>query len=260
MGRRSQSKPRQMPSVTIVIPMQNEAGNVAPVIDEIAEAMRGGPEWEVVAVDDGSTDATADELAEVAARRPELRILSNARAAGKSAAIHNGVLAARSDVICTIDGDGQNPAAELPRLFQPILSDREGRLGLVAGQRRQRRDSASKKVASRLANGLRSRLLRDGTRDTACGLKGFRREGWMGLPFFDNMHRFLPALFRRDGWEVMLVDVDDRDRLSGRSKYTNFGRATVGAVDVLGVAWLIRRRRKAAATETLRDARTEAAG
>ncbi len=248
-----------MPSVTIVIPMQNEAENVAPVIDEIVEAMRGGLAWEVIAVDDGSTDATAAELAQAAARLPELRILSNERAAGKSAAIHNAVLAARSGVICTIDGDGQNPAAELPQLFEPLLSDPTGRLGLIAGQRRNRRDTTSKKAASRLANGMRSRLLHDGTRDTACGLKGFRRDGWLALPFFDNMHRFLPALFKRDGWEVRLVDVDDRDRLSGRSKYTNLGRAAVGAVDVLGVAWLIRRRRKATATEVRHDAGTRAA-
>ena len=248
-----------MPAITIVIPMQNEAGNVAPVIDEIAEAMQDAPEWEVIAVDDGSTDATAAELAEIAERRPELRLLSNARAAGKSAAIHNAVLAARADVICTIDGDGQNPAAELVKLWQPLLADTTGRLGLVAGQRTRRRDTASKRTASRLANGLRLRLLRDGTRDTACGLKGFRRQGWLALPFFDNMHRFLPALFRRDGWEVLLVDVEDRDRLSGRSKYTNLERALVGAVDVLGVAWLIRRRRKAAATEAAPRSSAEAA-
>ena len=248
-----------MPAITIVIPMQNEAGNVAPVIDEIAEAMQGAPEWEVIAIDDGSTDATAVELAEVARRHRELRLLSNARAAGKSAAIHNGVLAARSEVICTIDGDGQNPAAELVKLWQPLLADTMGRLGLVAGQRTRRRDTASKRTASRLANGVRSRLLRDGTRDTACGLKGFRREAWLALPFFDNMHRFLPALFRRDGWEVLLVEVEDRDRLSGRSKYTNLERAMAGAVDVLGVAWLIRRRRKATATEAARRPSAEAA-
>jgi dolichol-phosphate mannosyltransferase len=248
-----------MPSVTIVIPMQNEAGNVAPVIAEIAEAMIGAPAWEIIVVDDGSTDATPEELAEAARRTPELRLLSNERAAGKSAAIHNAVLAARSDIICTIDGDGQNPAAELTRLFGPLLADTSGNLGLVAGQRRKRRDSSSKKVASRIANGLRSRLLGDGTRDTACGLKAFRRDGWLALLFFDNMHRFLPALFRRDGWEILLVDVDDRDRLSGRSKYTNVGRAAVGIVDILGVAWLIHRRRKAMATEALQEAQAGAA-
>ena len=248
-----------MLAVTIVIPMQNEAGNVAPVIDEIAEAMAGTPEWEIVAVDDGSTDGTAGELAELARRRPELRILSNDRAAGKSAAIHNGVLAARGDVVCTIDGDGQNPAAELDKLFRPLLDDASGRLGLVAGQRRQRRDTVSKRLASRLANRLRGWLLKDGTRDTACGLKGFRRDAWLALPFFDNMHRFLPALFRRDGWEVLLVDVGDRERLSGRSKYTNVERAVAGAVDLVCVAWLIRRRRKAGAVEVIRARRSEAA-
>ena len=248
-----------MPSVTIIIPMQNEAGNVAPVLDEIAEAMAVAPGWEVVAVDDGSTDGTAAELARISARRPELRILSNEKAAGKSAAIHNAVLAARSQVICTIDGDGQNPAAELAKLWRPLIDDTTGRLGLVAGQRRKRHDTASKRMASRLANGLRVWLLNDGTRDTACGLKGFRRDAWLALPFFDNMHRFLPALFRRDGWQVQLVDVDDRDRLSGRSKYTNLERGLAGAVDLVGVAWLTRRRRKAGATEVERKPRAEAA-
>jgi dolichol-phosphate mannosyltransferase len=248
-----------MPSVTIVIPFQNEAGNVTPVIDEIVGAMHDAPDWELIAVDDGSTDETAAELAEAAARLPILRLLSNPTAAGKSAAIHNAVLAARSDIVCTIDGDGQNPAKDLAKLWRPLHEDPTHRLGLVAGQRVQRRDSRSKRIASRFANGLRSSLLSDGTRDTACGLKGFRREAWLALPYFDNMHRFMPALFRRDGWEVLLVDVDDRDRISGRSKYTNFGRAMVGAVDLLGVAWLIRRRRKAAATESTRSAGAEAA-
>ena len=248
-----------MLSVTIVIPMQNEAGNVAPVIDEIVEAMSDAPAWEIVAVDDGSTDATADELAEVAARRPQLRVLRNVRAAGKSAAIHNAVLAARAQVICTIDGDGQNPGAELGKLWRPLLDDAGGALGLVAGQRLRRRDTASKRLASRLANGLRARLLGDGTRDTACGLKGFRRDAWLALPYFDNMHRFLPALFRRDGWEVLLVDVEDRDRLSGQSKYTNLERALVGTVDILGVAWLLRRRRKATATEVAAGSGAQAA-
>lgn len=249
-----------MPTVTIVIPMQNEAGNVAPVIEEIAEAMSGAPAWEIVAVDDGSTDATAAELAAAAARRPELRVLSHSRAAGKSAAIHNAVLAAKGRVVCTIDGDGQNPAAELAKLWRPLIEDETGQLGLVAGQRRRRRDTASKRTASRLANGLRSWLLNDGTRDTACGLKGFRRDTWLQLPFFDNMHRYMPALFRRDGWEVLLVDVEDRDRLSGSSKYTNLERAAAGAVDLLCVAWLIRRRRKATATEISRKPQAEAAG
>ena len=248
-----------MPAVTIVIPMQNEAGNVAPVLEEIAAAMQDAPEWEVIAIDDGSTDATRAELARSAAALPQLRVLANGRAAGKSAAIHNAVLAARSEVICTIDGDGQNPATELRRLYEPLLADRTGRLGLVAGQRLKRRDTRSKRIASRLANALRSRLLRDGTRDTGCGLKGFRRDGWLALPFFDNMHRFLPALFRRDGWQVMLVDVDDRDRMSGRSKYSNLGRARAGAVDLFGVAWLIRRRRRATAAEIAPLAGAEAA-
>ena len=171
-------------------------------------------------MDDGSTDATPGELARLAAIHPGLRVLRHDRPAGKTAAVHNGVLAARAPLVATIDGDGQNPAAEIARLLAPLA---EGRVGLVAGQRRARRDTPAKRAASRAANALRGWALGDRTRDTACGLKAFRREAFLALPYFDNMHRFLPALFRAAGWEVRLVEVEDRPRLSGRSKYTNAG-------------------------------------
>ena len=237
--------PEPTPELSVVMPVRDEAGNVGPVVEEIAAALARRVRFEILAVDDGSADATPDELARLAAAHPALRVLRHACGAGKSAAIHNGALAARAEIVCTIDGDGQNPARELLRLVEPLLGD--ARVGLVAGQRRTRRDTAAKRTASRAANALRGWALGDRTRDAACGLKAFRREAFLALPYFDTMHRFLPALFRAAGWGVRLVEVDDRPRLSGRSKYTNAGRAATGAADLLGVLWLVRRRKKALA-------------
>jgi dolichol-phosphate mannosyltransferase len=238
-----------MVGLSIVVPMRNEAGNVRTVILGIRDALAGGPEGEILAVDDASTDTTQDELRALQHEVANLRLLVHEVRGGQSSAVHSGVLAARGAVICTLDGDGQNPPSELPKLWGPLLADSGGVLGLVAGQRVGRRDTLSKRLASRLANGLRGWLLADGTRDSACGLKGFRRDAFLALPYFDHMHRFLPALFRRDGWGVLLVDVAHAPRLSGQSNYTNLQRALVGIVDLAGVAWLIRRRKKALAHE-----------
>ncbi|MEL6509477.1 MAG: glycosyltransferase family 2 protein [Pseudomonadota bacterium] len=234
-----------MTAVSIVIPMKNEAGNVTPVVTEIAAACADIP-YEIIIVDDGSTDGTGD-----VARGLDypIRVLRNERSGGQSAAVHSGVLVAKADVICTLDGDGQNPPAELPKLFKPLLADTENRVGLVAGQRVDRQDTAAKKWASKAANRLRSAILNDGTRDTGCGLKGFRRDAFLRLPFFNHMHRYLPALFKRDGWDVVLVDVSHRERGAGASNYTNLQRAFVGVWDLMGVAWLIRRRKTATPTE-----------
>lgn len=240
------------PSVAIVIPMKNEAENVAFLLGEIAEACAGLDSHEVIVVDDGSTDRTAAIVTEMMRTDPALRLLRHPNSGGQSAAVHSGVLAARAAIVCTLDGDGQNPPSQLPKLWQPLLDDSTGRLGLVAGQRVGRQDTASKRWASRAANAIRGWLLKDGTRDTGCGLKGFRRDLFLTLPYFDHMHRYLPALFKRDGWEIALVDVSHRERHAGRSNYNNLQRALVGAYDLIGVSWLIRRRKKARPAEEVR--------
>lgn len=234
-----------MTNISVVIPARNEAENIGSLVQAIDTALKSHAPIEIIVVDDGSTDGTA--AAVHALGIPHVRLLRHATSAGQSAAVHTGVIAATAPVICTLDGDGQNPPEELPRLVAPLLADAAGRIGLVAGQRVKRQDTWSKKLASRLANGLRGWLLKDGTRDTGCGLKAFRREPFMALPYFDHMHRYLPALFARDGWQVAHVDVSHRARVAGASNYSNLQRALVGAVDLLGVAWLLRRRKKAKA-------------
>lgn len=242
-----------MVNVSIVIPAKNEAGNIGQLIADIDRACAPVADHEVIVVDDGSDDATASVVEQLAAENPRLRLVRHDHSGGQSAAVHSGVRAARADIVCTLDGDGQNPPEELPKLFLPFLSPGAEAVGIVAGQRVGRQDTLSKKLASRFANGLRGWMLNDGTRDTGCGLKGFRREAFLGLPYFDHMHRYLPALFSRDGWEVRHVDVSHRPRGAGRSNYNNFQRGLVGAVDLFGVMWLIRRRKKAHAVGEAKD-------
>lgn len=238
-----------MIALSIVIPARNEAANIAALIAAIDTACaRLGPH-EVIVVDDGSDDGTGAVVVGLMAGAPGLRLIVHDRSAGQSAAVHSGVLAARGAIVCTLDGDGQNPPEDLPRLLAPLLAADAAGLGLVAGQRVGRQDTLSKRLASRLANGLRARLLRDGTRDTGCGLKAFRREAFLALPYFDHMHRYLPALFARDGWRIAHVDVGHRPRAAGRSNYSNWQRGLVGAVDLFGVMWLLRRRKKARGRE-----------
>jgi dolichol-phosphate mannosyltransferase len=230
--------------------MRNEAENVAALVAEIEAACSGSGPFELILVNDGSTDGTEAIAVELAAARPWMRVLTHPQSGGQSAAIHSAVLAARAPIIATLDGDGQNPPSELPALLAPLLApDALPTLALVAGQRVGRRDSLSKRLASRFANGLRSRVLQDDTRDTGCGLKAFRRDAFLALPYFNHQHRFLPALFRRDGWQIAHIDVRHRERRSGVSKYTNFGRAVVGIRDLLGVSWLIARRKTVRAEE-----------
>lgn len=236
------------PRVSVVVPCRNEAGNIGPLIEGIDAALSPVCPFEVIVVDDGSTDRTADEVLAMVPGRPWLRLLSHPRSGGQSAGVHNGAIAARAPIVATLDGDGQNPPQELRVLIAPLL-DGPPDLGLVAGQRVGRQDTASKKLASRAANRLRAKVLNDDTRDTGCGLKAFRRDAYLSLPFFNHQHRYLPALFARDGWRIAHVDVAHRARGEGRSNYTNWQRGLVGISDLAGVAWLMKRRKTVRATE-----------
>ena len=230
------------PAVSIVVPVRNEADNVGPLIAEIARALDGRWAYEIIYVDDGSTDATAEQLSAIIKQRPNLRQLRHARSSGQSAAVRSGVRAARGAIVATLDGDGQNDPAFLPDLIAAVEAGGE-RVGLAAGQRVGRKDTGFKKIQSRIANAVRSAILRDGTRDTGCGLKAFRREVFLMMPYFDGLHRFLPALMRREGFEIAYVEVTDRPRRSGVSNYGFFDRLWIGIMDLAGVWWLIRRKK-----------------
>jgi len=229
-------------AVSVVVPVRNEAENLAPLIAEITAALDGRWRYEIIYVNDGSTDATAERLAELMKQDHHLRQIRHATSAGQSAAVRSGVRAARGVIVATLDGDGQNNPAFLPDLIAAIENGGE-RTGLAAGQRVGRKDTGFKKFQSRIANGVRNAVLRDGTRDTGCGLKAFRREVFLMLPYFDGLHRFLPALVRREGFAIAYVDVIDRPRRSGVSNYGFFDRLWIGILDLAGVWWLIRRKK-----------------
>jgi dolichol-phosphate mannosyltransferase len=229
-------------AVSIVVPVRNEAENVVPLIAEIAAALDGRWSHEIIYVNDGSTDATGERLASAMERRSNLRQMRHATSAGQSAAVRSGVRAARGAIVATLDGDGQNNPAFLPALISAIEQGGE-KVGLAAGQRVGRKDTGFKKIQSRIANTVRNAILHDGTRDTGCGLKAFRREVFLALPYFDGLHRFLPALVRREGYDIVYVDVIDRPRHSGVSNYGFFDRLWIGIMDLAGVWWLIRRKK-----------------
>jgi dolichol-phosphate mannosyltransferase len=231
------------PAVSVVVPVRNEAGNVAPLVDEIVRALGDERAFEIVYVNDGSTDATADELKALMGSRPYLRQVRHAQSCGQSAAVRTGVAAARAPVVVTLDGDGQNDPAFIPALLK-ALDAGAPKIGLIAGQRVGRKDTGFKKFQSRIANAVRNAVLRDGTRDTGCGLKAFRRDVFLRLPYFDGLHRFLPALVRREGYGIGYVDVVDRPRRAGMSNYGLWDRLWVGILDLAGVWWLIRRRKR----------------
>ena len=231
------------PAVSVVVPVRNEADNVRLLTDEIAAALNGRWSFELIYVNDGSTDATESALAALKDERPWLRQIKHATSCGQSAAVRSGVIAARAAVVATLDGDGQNDPSFVPALLH-AFEQGGARVGLVAGQRVGRRSGAWKKVQSGIANGVRGAILRDGTRDSGCGLKVFRRDAFLALPYFDALHRFLPALFRREGYDIAYVDVIDRPRHSGKSNYGLWDRLWVGLLDLAGVWWLVRRRRR----------------
>jgi glycosyltransferase involved in cell wall biosynthesis len=250
----SEARASERPAVSIVVPVKNEAGNVAPLTAEIAAALADGPPFEVVYVDDGSSDATAAQLRALMATHPWLRAIRHAVSCGQSAAIRTGVAHARAPVVVTLDGDGQNDPAFIPQLVRALAAGAP-RLALVAGQRTARKATGFKKLQSRIANAVRAAVLRDGTRDTGCGLKAFPREVFLALPYFDGLHRFLPALVRREGYGIGYVDVVDRLRRTGVSNYGMWDRLWIGILDLAGVWWLIRRRRRVPqASEVTRNA------
>jgi len=229
-------------AVSVVVPVRNEADNVAPLVAEITGALDGRWAYEIIYVNDGSTDATGERLLELMKRHPQLRQLRHATSSGQSAAVRSGVRAARGAIVATLDGDGQNNPVFLPALIAAIENG-GGRVGLAAGQRVGRKDTGFKRWQSRTANGVRNAILKDGTRDTGCGLKAFRREVFLAMPYFDGLHRFLPALVRREGFDIAYVEVIDRPRHSGVSNYGFFDRLWIGIMDLAGVWWLIRRKK-----------------
>ncbi len=228
--------------ISVVVPVFDEEGAVADLAQEIAAAF-SGVDHEIIFVDDASRDTTADRLQALRSSLPQLRVLRHAANAGQSRAIRNGVLAARGEIIVTLDGDGQNDPADAPRLVARLGQGGSG-LGLVGGRRARRRDSAAKRWGSWFANSLRSRMLGDGADDTGCGLKCLRRSAYLRLPYFDHMHRFIPALMLREGFQIAFEDVGHRPRITGRSKYSNLGRLYASISDLGGVLWLKGRSRQ----------------
>ena len=229
------------PDVSIVVPVFNETGNVGPLAREIAAAF-DGQAYEMIFVDDASTDTTRAELIALKAELPSLRVLSHQRNSGQSRSVRTGILAARAPIVVTMDGDGQNDPADAPRLAARLVASPD-QVALVGGQRVKRQDSLPKKFASKVGNGVRKRLLKDGAADTGCGLKAFRRDAFLRLPYFDHIHRYLPALMIREGYQVAFEPVGHRARMAGASKYTNLGRLWASLSDLLGVMWLNSRSR-----------------
>jgi dolichol-phosphate mannosyltransferase len=250
----TRSRDGEGPAVSIVVPVRNEAGNIEPLVAEIAAALGPDGGFEIVYVDDGSIDATAEQLRALMAGRPWLRAIRHAVSCGQSAAIRTGVFHARAPIVVTLDGDGQNDPAFIPALMRALAAGAP-KIGLIAGQRVGRQATSFKKLQSRIANAVRGAILRDGTRDSGCGLKAFRREVFLALPYFDGLHRFLPALVRREGHDIGYVDVVDRQRREGISNYGMWDRLWIGILDLAGVWWLIRRKKRVAqAAEVKRNA------
>ena len=233
----------KQPEISVVVPVYNEAENVANLAREIAAAL-GDRAYEMIFVNDCSSDDTESILKDLKSQYPTLRVLSHRENAGQSRAVRTGILGANGVLIATLDGDGQNDPADIPKLIdQMIRPDAPEGLALVGGRRAKRQDSWAKRFGSRFGNGIRKRLLKDTADDTGCGLKVFRRDAFLRLPYFDHIHRYIPALMLREGYDIEFADVNHRPREFGVSKYTNFGRLMVSIADLRGVMWLNRRAR-----------------
>jgi dolichol-phosphate mannosyltransferase len=228
-------------AISVIVPAKNEEKNIAPLVDELEAALTPIGSFEVIYVNDGSTDGMESEITRLAQTRPWLRQLRHEKSGGQSASVRAGVYAARAPIVATLDGDGENNPAYIPVLYHALLASPEN--GIAAGQRVGRKASAFKKFQSKIANKVRGGILKDGTRDSGCGLKCFSKALFLRLPYFDAIHRFLPALVVREGLKVVHVDVVDRTRLSGSSNYTIWNRLWVGILDLAGVWWLIRRKK-----------------
>jgi dolichol-phosphate mannosyltransferase len=237
-----------MPDLSVVVPVHNERDNIVPLLTEITVALRGKIDFEIVYVDDLSRDDSLAVLTAAKAQFPELRVLRHVTQSGQSTALRTGIKAARGIWIATLDGDGQNDPADIPKLLT-MRAESPATIKLFAGWRVSRQDSGSKRWASKWANAIRSRLLHDETPDTGCGIKLFERAIFLDLPYFDHMHRYLPALVQRAGWQVKSVPVNHRARGAGVSKYNNLNRALVGIADLRGVSWLIKRSKRTVVEE-----------
>lgn len=236
---------------SVVVPVMNEAGNAGALAREIAAAL-DGRSYEMIFVDDASRDDTRGELIALRGELPALRVLGHRKNSGQSRAIHSGVLAARAPIVGTLDGDGQNDPSDLPRLLAKFnRADAPATLGMIAGVRGKRQDSLSKRAASRVANNVRRALLKDGATDSGSGIKVFKREAFLRLPYFDHMHRYMAALMLREGYAVEFLEVNHRHRGAGRSKYTNLGRLAANMSDLFGVMWLRSRARQPGGADEL---------
>lgn len=229
------------PDFSVVVPVFDE-GEAAPKLAREIAAAFAGENYEMIFIDDASRDDTKARLIALKAEIPQLRVLGHRKNSGQSRAVRSGVLAARASIVITLDGDGQNDPADAPRLAKALAAGPQT-LALVGGERVKRQDSNAKRFASKFGNGVRKRLLKDTANDTGCGLKAFRREAFLRLPYFDHIHRYIPALMLREGYEVAFQPVNHRHRESGVSKYTNLGRLKASISDLLGVMWLQSRAR-----------------
>ena len=241
--------PSKSPDVSVVVPVFDEEGAAPALGREIAAAIKGR-NFEILFVDDASRDGTRTALKALAPEIPQLRVLAHRKNSGQSRAIRSGILAARAPIVLTLDGDGQNDPADGPMLVDALLAGPPD-LALVGGERVKRQDSFAKKIASRIGNGTRKRLLGDDANDTGCGLKAFRREAFLQLPYFDHIHRYLPALMQREGYATAFLPVNHRHRATGVSKYTNLGRLWASLSDLFGVIWLQARARNPGGVEEL---------